>query len=603
MEKRKGKTVGNLCTVSMIGGVMIIVIIGLRALLQNRLHRTVFLLLWLLTAIRLAFPMMISSSVSVYNFLPQRELFVISDERVSGRSENVRHAPENAVYEEDTPVSLPSSDEFEDYTAGGIAPVEVSPLNRGDRDPLSVEQILTIVWGIGCGISFLYFMWIHIRGRLRYRFALPEEGPAFLGNIRLKRSDAISSPLVYGFFRPVILLPYDFPKKNSPEYDQVLYHELTHVHSGDLWYKLLMLLVTCIHWFNPLIWIMLHLSTQDLEIRCDARVIRKLGKKKVYAMTLVQAELRRSTHFVEAAFAFSLTELRLKSIAKAKVYLPRSIFLFAVLAVVLVCCFSTGPSAKATIEPTARESIPIESEHTIATEQITEEITEATTEATEAAEVKPSPIISVSKDEELAYLLSCGFEEYGSTMELSIKEGQKKTISLKLPNYATFSVDPSENSIANIRWEYSSDEELFYMTVDTYDEGEERIYISVAERLWMTIRVKASFDPYYEVPDGWAYMEYGSEMSIDLTETLFKTYRLDLPERTTYSAKSYGGHMLPWETDLLQIKTWYDYEEECLMVRVQCNKIGYGEICFYIDGIYWCKMDVAIGYKPIWSNH
>ena len=593
---------GDLWTVSLIGAVMILVIIGLRALLQNRLHRTVFLLLWLLVAVRLAVPVMTSSSASIYNFLPEKESVSAFISRES--------VPTPVVIVEESAARDPVAGDpvagdpvIQESIVGEVSVSESVEIGE-NRSPksLTMGQILTLFWAMGCGVCFIYFMMVHIRARLRYRFAIPEKGPDYLGKVALKRSDEVSSPLVYGFFRPVILLPYDFPQKDSPEYEQVLCHELTHIRSGDLWYKLIMLLITCVHWFNPFVWLMLRLSTQDMEIRCDARVIRKLGKKKVYAMTLVRAEVRRSTHFAEVAFAFSLTELRLKSIAKAKVYLPRSIALFAVLAVVLICCFSTGPSAKATVDPTVEEcvSLQTESEHTIATEQMTEEITEPTTETTEP---KPSPTISVSKDDEMAYLLSCGFEEYGSTMELSIKEGQKKTISLKLPNYATFSVDPSENSIANIRWEYSSDEELFYMTVDTYDEGEERIYISVAERLWMTIRVKASFDPYYEVPDGWAYREYGSEMSIDLTETLFKTYRLDLPERTTYSAKSYGGHMLPWETDLLQIKTWYDYEEECLMVRVQCNKVGYGEICFYIDGIYWCKMDVAIGYKPIWSNH
>jgi len=295
---------------------MILVIAGLRALLQNRLHRTVFLLLWLLAALRLVIPVMMPSGVSVYNLLPQRSF----DYAVC-----IIDAQEEQVYKD--------------------------PSNLADTDGFTVEQetlphsdmIIRWGWFTGSAMCFLYFLWIHIRARLRYRFALPEEGPAFLGNIRLKRSDQIASPLVYGFFRPVILLPYDFPEKDSPEYEQVLQHELTHVRSGDLWYKLGILLVTCIHWFNPLVWLMLHLSTQDLELRCDARVIRKLGKKKAYAIALLKAETHHTEHFAEVTFAFSLTEMRLRAITGTRVYLPRSILLCTVLTVMLLCCFATGP--------------------------------------------------------------------------------------------------------------------------------------------------------------------------------------------------------------------------------------------------------------------
>lgn len=585
----------TLMTVSLIGGMMILVITGLRALLQNRLHRTVFLLLWLLVAVRLVVPMVIPSTASVYNFIPQRGVqgkAAVGTVAMPAFQGNVSDFGE-ATY---TPT-------MDGIMGNGSAPVVVYP---SEGESVSVETdtsvdlglIMKWIWVGGSGICFLYFAWIHIRARLQYRFALPEDGPAFLGRIRLKRSDAVSAPLVYGFFRPVILLPLEFPKKDSPEYEQVLYHELTHVRSGDLWFKLGMLLVTCVHWFNPLVWLMLHLSTQDLEIRCDARVIRKLGKKKTYAMALVQAEVNRSNHFAEAAFAFSLTELRLKAISKAKVYLPRSIILCMILSVVLVFCFSTGPLANATTEEAQEPAV---TESTAAHAPTETQVLPETEAPTEESTQEPSATVQRDEETEMEYLLSQDYEEHSSVLELYLKEGTKKTVALKLPEHAVFTVEPQGESILAAEWDYNPAEALCYLTVEALDEGETVIHVSISDRQWMIVKVSVAFDPYFSVSDAWDFEGYGKEMQGTLTKGQWSTFKLKLPERTTYYSESYGGNMMPWETDCLDIETWYDDQDSSLCVSVKSNKIGSGDIYFYIDGVYWCKMHVEIEYKSYWN--
>ncbi len=576
----------NLLSVSMIGSVMILVIILLRALLHNRVHRTVFLLLWLLAATRLSVPMVISSSVSVYNLLPKGE------SGITETYEQILTEPTGsmAVQKEG---SIPSRDPAETMSdipyAEVMEPAEIISMDSTDSLSLNYGQILTTLWALGCGGCFLYFLFVHIRARFRYRFALPEEGPAFLGNIRLKRSDEVSSPLVYGFFRPVILLPHDFPKKDSPEYEQVLLHEITHVRSGDLWYKLFMLAVTCIHWYNPLVWVMLRLSTQDLEIRCDARVIRKLVKKKSYAMTLVKAEVRQSTHFAEVAFAFSLTELRINAIAKAKVYLPRSIVLCAILAVVLVCCFSTGPSAR----EKEYTDTPME-----ATEQTDMQITEPTqTESTEAeteTEPKPLPTLSMNEETEMEYLQSCGFEEYGSTMELTVYERETKTVALKLPEYTACTVASDGEDYVLASGEYSYDEELYYLTIKGIDEGEALIYVSVAQHAWLKIRVTVVFDPFFIVPLWEQFEAYGSTHYTNISANKVYGVSLQLPANTTYSYEVTRNGMEVSDNSL-SVTQWHDSGSGayCLELYTELSSGG-AVIYFYIDGIYWCQLHVGI---------
>lgn len=62
----------------------------------------------------------------------------------------------------------------------------------------------------------------------------------------------ISSPLLLGFFRPCIVLPRaDIPEK---DFQYIVLHELTHYRRRDLFYKWLVQVTVCLHWFNPLVY-------------------------------------------------------------------------------------------------------------------------------------------------------------------------------------------------------------------------------------------------------------------------------------------------------------------------------------------------------------
>ncbi len=589
----------TLLIMSITGAVMILIIALLRLLLQNRLHRTVILLFWAVAALRLTIPVVVPSSASVYNYVPEREAIQIPIERAPEVNPPVLVAPPVAVPEE-LPVRYTPGE-----TNSYVGPVSEPVFEISSED--SYENLMTWVWIAGCGICVLYFLWIHIRARLQYRFALPEEAPAYLGKIRLKRLDTISSPLVYGFFRPVILLPSGFPKKDSPEYEQVLYHEMTHVRSGDLWIKLLMLVITCVHWFNPCVWLMLHLLSQDLELRCDARVIRKLGGKKKYAMALVQAEIGKTQHFAEAAFAFSLTELRLKAIAKAKVYLPRSIILCVILSTVLLLCFATGPEEGVTDMDASEGQDDLISVTTSCppTEPVRETYPETSAETyVETIKIteKPSPNFCLDEEQRMEYLLSCGFEEYGSVTEISLKEGQRKTISLRLPQYAVFSTNSYGKDLANVVWEYSYDENLYYLTVNTYDEGELTVDVSIAGKQWMKVEVHISYDLYYSIPDAWRFEDYQSFFEIKLPEDGTTTVSLKLPARTTYTYNWSNGNILS-ENDM-RIRTWYDYESQLYYIEFKAYEFGYVSFDFYVDGVYWCRLRFNVTRdRPQYSNN
>lgn len=82
----------------------------------------------------------------------------------------------------------------------------------------------------------------------------------------------VSSPMVVGLFRPVLLMPdEDIPEDRLP---LMLRHELLHIRRRDLIGVALIELASCVHWFNPLlIWVRWELQAL-CELACDEDVLR-----------------------------------------------------------------------------------------------------------------------------------------------------------------------------------------------------------------------------------------------------------------------------------------------------------------------------------------
>ena len=99
----------------------------------------------------------------------------------------------------------------------------------------------------------------------------------------------ISSPLLVGFFRPCIILPTTDISKKDLEY--TLLHELTHYKRKDMFYKWLVQITICLHWFNPFVYIMGREINRECELSCDEEVIKTLDEKerRVYGDTLLHA--------------------------------------------------------------------------------------------------------------------------------------------------------------------------------------------------------------------------------------------------------------------------------------------------------------------------
>lgn len=103
--------------------------------------------------------------------------------------------------------------------------------------------------------------------------------------VEVLRIPGINASLTLGTFRPVVFLQADC---RDEELELVLRHEFTHIARGDLIVKALMGLVKCLHWFNPLVYLLSAMQESACEKACDERVVkgRPDGERKIYAELL-----------------------------------------------------------------------------------------------------------------------------------------------------------------------------------------------------------------------------------------------------------------------------------------------------------------------------
>lgn len=80
--------------------------------------------------------------------------------------------------------------------------------------------------------------------------------------------EAISTPAVTGLLRPRLLLPHE--RYDVQELRYILRHELCHLKRRDMLLKLVLLAANAMHWFNPVVYLMLRQADEDIELACDS---------------------------------------------------------------------------------------------------------------------------------------------------------------------------------------------------------------------------------------------------------------------------------------------------------------------------------------------
>lgn len=99
-------------------------------------------------------------------------------------------------------------------------------------------------------------------------------------------SDRITSPAIYGVFRPRIIIPKGYELRDLR---YILAHESAHIRRKDNLWRIAAVISASVHWFNPFAWLFLKKFLEETELACDERVLADCGEdeKKAYAAALV----------------------------------------------------------------------------------------------------------------------------------------------------------------------------------------------------------------------------------------------------------------------------------------------------------------------------
>lgn len=294
----------NLWEMSLSGAVMITAVVIVRAFLLHRLPKKTFLILWGMVMLRLVVPFTIPSVFSVYSLLPESRLVrqVLTEDR-----------------------------RFDRFVENGSKELSVNTQAvEGKENSIETLSVKEVIWLGGLAVCAGYFFLAYRRLYREFAMSFPvkesftEEWLAVhkgRRNIEIRQTDRIMAPVSYGVLHPVILFPKNTDWRDETLLSFVLEHEYVHIKRYDSFTKLFVTGIVCMHWFNPIVWLMYVLFNQDLELACDEAVLHRFGSasKSDYAHTLLCMEERKSG-FVPLCNHFSRNamEERIVAIMKTK---------------------------------------------------------------------------------------------------------------------------------------------------------------------------------------------------------------------------------------------------------------------------------------------
>lgn len=185
------------------------------------------------------------------------------------------------------PTSMLITDESQLYLSGSLS---FTPERQGEY--IWMPQwfdIISKIWLVAIIIFAIYQIICFWRGAhsiQNYIFDKVEDSDN--NQVYYLIPDGICGPCTVGFFRQKIVFPESFPMLHS-KYDMVYKHEHSHLKNHDNLVKVLCLLVLCLHWMNPVAYLLLFLYIDTAEIVSDSAAVEGCLKerRKNYATLLV----------------------------------------------------------------------------------------------------------------------------------------------------------------------------------------------------------------------------------------------------------------------------------------------------------------------------
>lgn len=347
------KLLNTLFEITIYSAVLFAAVTGFKLAFKNKLSPALHFTLWFLVIARLCIPVTIESGF---------HLFTVEQEKPLVQQQ----IPEASTFDAPTPAATREAAPSEALHSEAPAPVQ-EPLPAADSPKpvftIASADAIIALWIAGMAFRAARLLFIErsmrravahntlptdARTRDIYDACCAELGIAH--KLPLQSMAGIYSPALTVGPKPMILLPANIADTlTDAQLACALRHELTHYRRRDHLLMLLLRLLTCVYWFNPIVWLMKRELMKDMETACDSAVTARLNgaERREYAMTLLAL-------FSQPCRANSVLGMALSSAEKDAERRVRGVFgahrskapvkiLAALLsALLLACCFTTA---------------------------------------------------------------------------------------------------------------------------------------------------------------------------------------------------------------------------------------------------------------------
>ena len=304
----------NLLKTSLLGSLAVLTMLALKPLWRERYRAKTRCWLWLCLAVFLLLPVDFSLENAPVQAAPPKDytLFVGTDKTTVMATDNL----------------------FGDMAeSSGQTPTEVRdaiierPVTNPEQKTTRYIPVTAILFGgyLAGAAAFLLYQggcYVHFRRTVRRwkRDVSRADYAAMLSDTardlgvsapEMIVCEAVTTPAVTGLLRPRLLLPHE--RYDVQELRYILRHELCHLKRRDMLLKLVLLAANAMHWFNPVVYLMLRQADEDIELACDSAATDglELPERAAYSRTLLAA-VQSSVRALPATTCFGGTVERLK---------------------------------------------------------------------------------------------------------------------------------------------------------------------------------------------------------------------------------------------------------------------------------------------------
>lgn len=347
-----GKLFLNILSLSLSGAVIGGILILFHPLTRKHFSKKWNYYIWLILALRLIIPAGFGFS-SFHITYPSLDA---AGEEAEETAESVDE-PEGIAESEALAVTNPVEKTDNINTEKGLFTEKRNPGITGKR----VVYALGVLWLFGCVVIFgvKLIRYHRLVKRTRASCSPVTDGDVIVTanvvalrlhlrkNIVIYESSQISGPVTMGLLNPFVVLPIE--ERQVGDTALVLHHELLHVKRKDLWYKWLWQLILCIHWFNPVLYRVQKILSEDCELSCDEQILKQLSDngKRAYGNILLDTA-QKNLDFGETVFLTTLLEEkkalkeRLKGIIEYRKQSALKIFASLCVMVFVMCLSACG---------------------------------------------------------------------------------------------------------------------------------------------------------------------------------------------------------------------------------------------------------------------